>query len=289
MSPLGRVSIVGAGQIGTTIGRALGRAEPRWGVETVELYDRDPDVVRRALRQGGADRAGPGLAPALDADVVVLAIPVDEILAWLEDNAQGLRPGTLLVDTGSAKREVVRAMARWVAPEVLAIGGHPVAGNESSGPEAADPELLQGAVFALTPVRRDPLAELRARELVEALGARPLVVDASRHDRVMARTSHLPHLLAAALVGVASRLLEEQGPARELVGPGFRGATRLAASDPGLVASFLCANIAELSQALRELGQELDRLGQALGAGSAVVEAALAQSQAARVLLAGPA
>ena len=246
-----RVAIVGAGQVGTMLGLALHGTKA-----DVVLADRRGGAVKESLARG----AGGGEVPvdeAFGAGTVVLAVPVPEIVRLIEELGSKVSPGSLLLDTGSAKRAVVEAMRAHVPPEAHAVGGHPLAGTERGGPEGAAPELIRGAAFALTPVRDDPVALQRARAFAESLGARPVVMDAELHDRVVAATSPAPHLLAAA-VARASRELPREA-VRDLAASGFDGITRLAASDPGMVSGFLSANADAVRDALKELRAALDR------------------------------
>lgn len=255
MSTLGRVAILGSGQIGTMLGKAL-RSSRR--AAEVAIWDRDAVRLRAAMALGAGDRPLAGEDEALDSEVLVLALPVAEIVGRVEVLGPRLGPGQFLIDSGSAKLEVVEAMARRVSGSALAVGGHPICGSEGSGPWSADPERLRGATFALTPVREQPGALERAFELVRALGARPLVLSAAEHDRILARTSHLPHLVAAAI----SRVCAEIGRAGELSGTGLLSATRLADSDPEMVASFLLANRTQVTLAVGALVRELQSLAQ---------------------------
>ncbi|MGA8206412.1 MAG: prephenate dehydrogenase, partial [Candidatus Dormiibacterota bacterium] len=223
----------------------------------------------------------------LSGDVVILAMPVGEIIAWLARFGPGLRRDQLLLDTGSAKTLVVAAMREHVSPTVRAIGGHPMAGSEGSGPAAADRRALSGATFVLSPVHRDRMALRRASELVRACAAVPLVLDAETHDRLVARTSHLPHLVASALAKVAIPSGVELSQARALAGSGYRSSTRLAASDPAMVAGFLDANRGEVRAALDDLRRELDLLTHALENRPATLEAALAAARDRRQLVLG--
>lgn len=263
--PAGTVAIVGAGQVGTMLGLALSAA----GSEPA-LYDRDPEVARRSLARGAGGRVAVSLEEALASDTVVLALPVSAIVATIRSQAAAFRAGGLVIDTGSAKRQVVEAMRR-LPESVHAIGGHPLAGTERSGPEGADVAQLKGAPFALCPVREDPEALDRARALVERLGARAVVIDAAEHDAGVARTSALPHLLAFALAAAT------RSAPPELASTGYRGAVRLAQSDPRMVASFVTANAPEVRAALAELDVAIGRLGELLedepGLAAALAEA----------------
>lgn len=265
---LGTVSIVGAGQVGTALGLAL-RSKGSARVAEVALFDREPAVARASLRRGAGDRVLRRLEEALEADTVVLAVPVPAVVALVARLGPQLRPGSFVLDTGSTKGAVVRAMRRWVPEGVHALGGHPMAGTEVAGPAGARAELLAGAAFALVPVRDDPEALRRGRALARAVGARPVVVDARTHDRTVARTSHLPHLLAAALATVAEAA--SRGPGAGLRSTGLDGAVRLAGSDPAMVAGFLAANGREVRRALAELQRALERASAALERASAAL------------------
>ncbi len=273
---LGRVAIIGAGQVGTMLGLAL-----RGVAEEVVLADRRRGAVTESLARGAGDRVVT-IEEAVEAETVILAVPVPEIVRLVETLGRSLRPGSLLIDTGSAKRVVVDAMREHVPAQVRAIGGHPMAGTERSGSEAARAELIRGAAFALTPVRDDPAAIARGLALIEAVGARPVILEAELHDRVVAATSHAPHLVAAA-VALASRTLPLE-TVRDLTASGFGGTTRLAASDPGMVAGFLVANADAVREALGSVREVLDRAEAALGDADALrvlfIEAAAAREDA---------
>lgn len=191
-------------------------------------------------------------------------------------------PGSLLIDTGSSKGVVVAAMARTVRAGAAAVGGHPICGSEANGPAAARQEALRNAPFVLTPVTEDGLALTLATRLVQSLGARPVTMAAAVHDRVVARSSHLPHVVA----GTLARLCRDSGlvdpSTMALLGPGFRGATRLAESDPEMVASFLVANATQVAAAVADLSAELSRLAEALSLGQGSVAEILRDGAAAR-------
>jgi prephenate dehydrogenase len=279
----GRVAIVGAGQVGTAIGMALTAAGPPAAVEEVALFDREERVAEESLERGAGHRIADGIDGVLSADTMVLAIPVDQIVAFLDRFGASVGPGTLVIDTGSAKVAVVEAMRRSVPANAHALGGHPIAGTERPGPEGADPGLLSGAPFVLCPVREDPAAIAGGRTLAAAIGAAPVEMTAEAHDRVVARTSHLPHIAAFALASVAGAAArEESAGVRLLVGSGFRGATRLAAGDPAMIGGFLHANAAEAGRAVDELIEELQTLRRALAGPAADLMRALERGRRAR-------
>lgn len=262
---VGSVAIVGTGQVGTMVGLALRASPGGRRAADVALLDRDPSALEAGLRLGAGDRALTDVAAALQADTLVLALPVPEIVRFLREHGASMRPGSLVLDTGSAKGVVVSAMRECLPPGVHAIGGHPMAGTEGTGPAAARPELLHDAAFVLTPVREDATALERARSFVRATGARPVEMDAASHDATVARTSHLPHVTAFAVAAAAGRAATEPWFAPGLAATGYRSATRLASSDPELVASFLCANGAEVAAVVAEVRDWLSSFEVELG------------------------
>ncbi len=278
---VGSVAIVGAGQVGTMVGLALrdGRAPD------VALFDRDPAAAAASLARGAGDRLLAEPAAALAADTLVLALPVPDVLGFLRQYGGTVRPGTLVLDTASAKGMVVRAMRECLPAAVHAVGGHPMAGTEGAGPAAARPELLLDAAFVLTPVREDPAALAGARTFVRALGACPVEMDAGDHDATIARTSHLPHVAAFAVAAAAGQAATQPWFASGLAATGYRSTTRLAGSDPRMVASFLWANGAEVRAAVRELRDWLSRLESGLEAGPERLAGLLAEARSAGTAL----
>jgi monofunctional chorismate mutase len=252
--PVRRVAIIGLGQIGGSLGLALART----GSWTRVGFDADPEALALARDAAAIDEAAGSLAAACArADVAVIAVPVDALPAAIDAAAAALPRGAVLMDTGGARAPVSAALDRAAARGVLAVGGHPIAGNEGHGFAAARAGLFEGAPFALCAVGGDVPA--LARRLVADLGARAVEVDAASHDRALARTSHLPYLLACALrdVGEAFARLG-------LSGPGFRDMTRLAASDPRMAGAVCHANAREVAAAWGEFSAEVERRIEAL-------------------------
>jgi len=244
-----RIAIIGLGQIGGSIGRALGRA-PGWSRTG---YDLDPAITRAAHAAGAIDRPAEDLGSACaDAELAVIATPVDTIPMLIEAVAGALPRGAALLDTGSTRGALTSALAAAAARGVRAVGGHPLAGGEGHGFGASSADLFVGATFALSPVE-GPLPTIIDR-LVRDLGARPLEVDPERHDTALARTSPLPYLVSCALRAVGGEALE-----RGLSGPGFRDMTRLAASDPRIAGAYCRANAREVAAAWRDLREAIDR------------------------------
>jgi prephenate dehydrogenase len=248
-APARRLTIVGLGQIGGSIGLALAGLS---GWRRIG-WDRDRGALRRALEAGAIDESAPSLAAACaGAALAVLATPVDTLPELIAQAAAALPKGAALMDTGSARGAITAALERAAARGVRTVGGHPLAGNEGHGFAAARGDLFEGESFALMPVRGGAPAVVRA--LVRDLGARALVVTPAAHDRALARTSHLPYLVSVALRDVG-RSARREG----LYGPGFRGMTRLAASEARMSRAYCRANRREITGAWRLLRDAIER------------------------------
>jgi cyclohexadieny/prephenate dehydrogenase len=244
---LGRIAIVGAGQIGTMMGIALRNA----GCTEVFVHDKDPAVAEASAGMGAATATISEISEVLAFDSVILALPVPQIVGFIEDFGPRLKPGSFLVDTGSAKAAVVAAMRIHVPGSVHAIGGHPMVGSELPGPFGARPEMLTDATFVLSRVRTDGVAQARGRALATLAGAKVAEIDADTHDALLARSSHVAHVAAFALAS-----LDETGASDEtgaLYSPGYASAIRLAASPVEMVAGFLQANGPNVRRAVEEV------------------------------------
>ena len=229
-----RVAILGTGLVGASLGLALARVD-----DVVEIvgWDRDPQQLRTAVERGAVTRGAESAVDAVrDADVVVLAVPVSAVPGVAADIGPAMSAGAILTDVASVKATVVEAMEAAAAPGVHVIGGHPMAGSHDSGAAHASGELFVGATYLLTPtVSTDPDAYQRLHSLVAAVGARPLAVDPSHHDLLVAVVSHLPQLAATTLMNLAAdRAREEHAGLLLLAAGGFRDATRVAASNADL-------------------------------------------------------
>lgn len=252
----GPLLVCGLGLVGGSIAMAVRRSG-----RFAEVLGQDPDprALERARAAGAVSAAGVDPDAFLErAEAVLLAMPVERILAWLRERGRNLRRGSVVLDVGSTKAAIARAMAGL--PEgVEAIGTHPMAGSELSGIGAARPDLFYDATWALVETRRTgPRARSVATAIVEATGARAMFVEPEEHDRAVAVTSHLPYLLAGALA-LQTRDDPHEATLRSLAGPGLRDMTRLAASDPAVMAGILTTNRAHLATALEAYRERLDQ------------------------------
>ncbi len=256
MRRLKRVAIVGVGLIGGSFAAALRRAGV---VATLVGVDRNAQALERAAALGVIDTAAESVSDATaGADLVVVSVPVRAMAPVLHDVALALDPAAVVTDVGSTKEDVTRAARaelRGHFPRF--VPGHPIAGREASGVEAATPDLFKGARVVLTPVEETAADAIElVRSCWEAAGGRVALLDARAHDRIFASVSHLPHLLSFALVSeIASR-----PDAAELFGfaaGGFRDFTRIAASSPEMWRDIALANRAALLEELDRYGARL--------------------------------
>lgn len=275
-----RLAIVGVGLLGGSVAKAArsgGLARHIIGV------GRDPERLRPALDDGTLDAAVTDLdAGVREADVIVLAAPVLAIEGLLERVWGAASDGALITDVGSTKRNIVRAGERLAATRPLAfVGSHPLAGSEQAGYRVARADLFRGATVVVTPTEKTELAALKkTTELWEALGARVTSLDPETHDRTVAAISHLPHLIACALVDGAGRV---EPAALELAARGFRDTTRIAAGDPDMWTEIFLANRDALAAGIAAFRQALDDLQRAIDGGRAdALRAELARIKAIR-------
>jgi cyclohexadieny/prephenate dehydrogenase len=240
----------------------------REAMPTVRItgHDANPDVRATAEALGFADDIAdtPGAA-VIDADLVILAVPVGGMQAVAEAIAADLPADAIVTDVGSSKAGVAAALAAAL-PGATIIPGHPVAGTENSGPEAGFASLFRGRWCILTPPEGAPEAAVaRLREFWERLGAMVELMDARHHDRVLAVTSHLPHLIAYTIVGTASDMEEvTRSEVIKFSAGGFRDFTRIAASDPTMWRDVFLNNREAVLELLQRFTEDLTALQRAI-------------------------
>ena len=258
-----QVTIVGLGLMGSSLAGALrGRCRNVVGVA------RRQETIETALAKGLIDQGSTELADGVrQADLVVLATPVRVILSLLPEIGPLLPKGCLLMDLGSTKAEIVQEMAR-LPGHVQALGGHPMCGKERSGIEAADPALYQGCTFILTPLPRTSEAALAlGYTLAKAVGAVPLLLEAERQDYLVGTVSHLPYLLACALVSTADATTSADPAAWKIVAGGYRDTSRVAGSDTTMMTDILLTNREQILKALGSYQTQLETLARLVKAG----------------------
>ena len=263
MLPFSRVAIIGLGLIGSSIARGVRQHMP-----TARLtgHDADPAVRARADALGLLDDIAdtPGAA-VIDADLVILCVPVGAIGAAAAALAADLPADAIVTDVGGSKVSVGEAL-RAALPGAVIVPGHPVAGTEKSGPDAGFASLFHGRWCILTPDETTPDgAVARVRAFWEALGANVEIMGARHHDLVLAVTSHVPHLIAYAIVGTASDLEGvTQSEVIKYSAGGFRDFTRIAASDPTMWRDVFLNNREAVLEILQRLTEDVTMLQRAI-------------------------
>ena len=228
---------------------------------------RREETVQAALAAGMTDFAATNPAQTLpEADVVIFSTPVRAIVRQLGEWASLYKPGAVITDMGSTKQEIGRAMAA-LPLEVHPLGSHPMCGKEQAGLDAAEATLFEGAPWIICPLERTPPAATNLIfALAEAVGARPRLLTAERHDKLVAAISHLPHILATTLVLAAQSVAADDPAVWEVAASGFRDTSRVAASDVTMMLDILMTNRAAVGQMVALAQNQLAQLAEALAA-----------------------
>ncbi len=263
-----KLAIIGVGLIGSSLSLALRQSE---SVGTVIGYGRNRENLRKGVELGVLDTIADSIEQAVtDADVVVVAVPLGAMQAVFAEMKSALSPSCVVTDVGSSKGSVVQA-ARAELGELIKrfVPGHPIAGNERSGVEAGFATLYQNRRVILTPLEE---TDVDATALITAMwqdcGAQVETLDVAHHDKVLAATSHLPHMLAYTLVHHLSNLNDHEEIFRYAAG-GFRDFTRIASSDPVMWRDVCLANGDALLDLIEQYQRELDQVAAAIRAGDA--------------------
>jgi prephenate dehydrogenase len=265
-----KIAIIGLGLMGGSLAWALkGKCAALFGIDPHQA------TLELALSQHIVDYADSDPAKLLpDADLVILAAPVPAILTLLEQLPAFTSNRCIVMDLGSSKRLIVEAMSRL--PERFdPIGGHPICGKEKLSLANAERTLYYAAPFLLTPLERTtPRALSAARQIIEAVGAKMTILDASKHDRILASTSHLPFLLSSALA------LSTPGDVAPFVGTGFKSTSRLAGTSSSMMLGVLQSNRENVLNALHEFQYQLAEIESALSSNDFLnLESDLIQAQ----------
>ncbi|HEY4394590.1 MAG TPA: prephenate dehydrogenase/arogenate dehydrogenase family protein [Polyangia bacterium] len=262
---LGRLAVMGAGQIGGSVALA---ARAAGAVSEVVAWSRTREKLERAQALGIIDRAAPSAAEAArGAALVVLAAPVRSLGELAAEIAPALEPGAIVIDVGSVKATAIAAVEPKLPPGAF-IACHPIAGTERVGPDAASPLLFEGKRCVLCPTAHSREASVVIIErLWTAMGAEPVRMDAELHDRVLGAGSHLPHVAAYALAGtlgaIAGDVIEGL---RRLPTQSLRDTTRVAASSPAMWRDIFLDNRAEVLPLIEALGKQIEALRAAITA-----------------------
>jgi prephenate dehydrogenase len=275
------VTIIGLGLIGGSIGLALRRGK-KSGWEIVG-YSRRQKTVASALTSGAIERGATNLKDAVkQADVVIIATPALTVKEIFSGIAPYLPSGCIITDTASTKVQVMKWAEEILPPTVDFVGGHPMAGKETYGIQAAKAELFRGCTYCLTPTEKaSPKSIDTVIGMVKRLGAMPFFIDAQEHDNLVAGISHLPMLLSAALV-----LATSQNPSwskmSKLASSGYHDLTRLASGNPEVNAHICLSNREAIVDWIDKFSQELEKYRQLVAKGDKRLEQALTEANKAR-------
>jgi prephenate dehydrogenase len=255
-----KLTIIGPGLLGGSIGLAV---RQRQLAGRVVVWARRPEAADRAVTVGAADEATIDLAKAVSgADIVILATPIGIMEAVARQLVPALSAHCIVTDVGSVKYPVVTALSDVLDGKARFVGSHPMAGSEQTGIEAARANLFEKSNCIITPRDDTDKAALQAiHDFWQALGCAVWTLSPTAHDEIVARVSHLPHLVAVAVVNLVCR---EGDKALNFVGPGFRDATRIAAGSPTMWTEICLENNQEIRRALDGMIEELGQMRAAL-------------------------
>ncbi len=254
-----KIAIIGTGLIGGSLGLAIKSLD---NSAHVLGFSRSFESTQRALERGAVDEACTDLTSCVkDADLIFIAIPVGQIVEMVRMIAPLVKDGAIISDVGSTKSSIVKTIESFLPDDLHFIGGHPVAGSENDGIEHANASLFKNFYYILTPTpNTDSNAFKALHTLLNAIGANVIAVEADKHDEILATLSHLPHMVAALLVNMASSQVGQQANWLSLAAGGFRDTTRIAASSPDIWLDICLENKDALVDNLRGFSDSLNKL-----------------------------
>lgn len=272
-----RIAVLGLGLIGGSLALALRQTNL---AAQIAGYDASLDATRCAMERNAITHVcGTAEEAVQQADTVILATPIRAIPELLMRIAPALKPGALVTDTASTKVQVVEWARTLLPTHVVFVGGHPMAGRESSGIDAAEAGLFEGCTYCLTPTAQtQPDAVTRLREFVTRLAAHPLLLDAQEHDLLVAGISHLPFVVSSALVRMLGQD-ENWSEMAKLAASGYRDISRLAAGSPAMYRDICSTNKEAIINWLDTLVMQLAELRSLIANGDDSLENYFAQAK----------
>ena len=253
-----KVAIVGLGLIGGSLGQRILQKFPKCIVIGIPRRKVTLDLAKKkkAMSRGTLD-----IAAVAEADLVILATPIEKIIPTFQAMVPHLRPGTIVTDVASTKTMLVEEIEAMCPHGVYFVGGHPMAGTEHTGIEHAQASILAGATFVLTETKNTERKALRNLEVfIKKLGMKPLVLKPAIHDFVVAAVSHLPYIVAVTLAGTAKDVKSYQKLIDQVAATGFRDTTRVASSAPSWGKDIVSTNRDQLIETLDLFQNKLTEL-----------------------------
>ena len=276
-----RVAIIGLGLIGGSLGLALRQAK---AARQVAGYDMHKGVGERARKLGAIDQSCSSLAEAArGAELIILATPVGAMHSLLQQLATCASPGAVVTDVASTKAQVISWAEEYLPTTVFFVGGHPIAGKETSGIEAAQATLFKQCIYCLTPTKRtSPVALDKVIALIDTLGARMRFLEPPEHDGMVAGVSHLPYIASIALMQTTA-LNPAWDDASLLAASGFRDTTRLAAGSPEMHRDICLTNSEAITRWLNDYIAVLSTLRERIAARDPNLSEVFEQARKARI------
>ncbi|HZD61051.1 MAG TPA: prephenate dehydrogenase [Anaerolineae bacterium] len=258
------VSILGIGLIGGSLAAALKQQSASYEIVG---YNRRAPAIDEALKRGIIDRAAESIEEAASvADVIFVAVPVKQIPNYAVRAANSAKRDAIITDVGSTKANITAEVEPHIPEGVHFIGGHPMAGSEHTGVTAANPSLFKNAHYLLTPTSKtDMAAYKRLHSMLTSIGANVLAIDPQKHDRAVAVISHLPHMLAAVLMNLASSEAHDTENILMLAAGGFKDTTRIAAGSPQMWIDICLDNRDAIIYSIEKMNDMLESLSHAIG------------------------
>ncbi len=276
-----RITIIGLGLIGGSLGLAL--KQSGWRAADIIGYTRSRKSASAALKLGAVDKISAELQESVkDSDIIIVAVPILAVLDIFVKIAPVLKDGAIVTDTGSTKLQVMQWAREFLPSNVSFIGGHPMAGKETSSIEAADAGLFWGCLYCLTPqnrAAREPIDIIK--DMVIAIGAIPFDIDPAEHDSLVAGISHLPMLLSVALV-LATAGHPDWSKMSKLAASGYRDMTRLASGNPDMHADICLTNKHNIASWLDTIIAKLQELRATVSEGDTRIRVMLTLAREAR-------
>ncbi|NJD02956.1 MAG: prephenate dehydrogenase [Ruminiclostridium sp.] len=252
-----RITIIGLGLIGGSLARAF---HERMGMKDIIAVNRSGEALQQALRDGAISRGYTEMDSSIyESDIIFICTPVKRALQYIDDLSGKVRPDCIITDVGSTKGELVTHVNTMKNPPCF-IGGHPMAGTEKTGYASGFAHLFENAYYILTPCKSTPKPAMESMmDLARGIGAIPVIMDAYEHDRVTGGISHIPHIIASALVNMVKGLDSCGGSMQMFAAGGFRDITRIASSSPEMWESIVMSNKHQLKELLDNFVKELER------------------------------
>jgi len=225
-----RISIIGVGLIGGSLGLALKEKKPNFKIVGIDKQE----IIEKAIARGAIDEGTVNLEEGIkEADIIIIATPVKTILNILTQINPFVKKGCLVTDTGSTKAKIIETANQVLPQDIHFIGGHPMAGSEKYGIDSASHNLFQDKTYILTPAHKSNFRALeKISLLIKMIGAKKLILDPLEHDRIVGGVSHLPQIMAVSLINMVSELVQKENNNNyfKAVGEGFKDMTRIASS-----------------------------------------------------------